>query len=207
MTDRLEWAHVSSPAELLYPGRDIDGATVEPGEIAVAMWTGSNGIAVHGPWEEVRDRFLQLAAAVDNAPPVRAEGACIAEHSDPPHGQLAQTDPEPGTEYVFVLSDYAHAAARALGRGWCGESGFLGAWGLVFCLEEPDCSRLEGRAVRLFVDGEGDLCVGLHDDVVLSSEWHYIPTEDLPEFAPRSPDELTVWGEVIASAIRRHYLD
>ena len=60
MSDRLEWAHVTSGAELLFPGENIDDAVVEPGEIAVAVWTGSNGIALHGPRDHLRDRLLQL---------------------------------------------------------------------------------------------------------------------------------------------------
>ncbi|WP_024126828.1 MULTISPECIES: hypothetical protein [unclassified Streptomyces] len=83
MSERLEWAHASSGAELLFPGEDIDGAVVEPGEIAVAVWTGSNGIALHGPREAVRDRLLQLALAVHEAPPVPFADACIPERTDP----------------------------------------------------------------------------------------------------------------------------
>lgn len=82
MSDRLEWAHTTSYGELLYPGVDIDGAVVEPGEIAVAVWTGSNGIALHGPKQQLCDRLLQLAAAVHEAPPVPWAEACIAESVD-----------------------------------------------------------------------------------------------------------------------------
>lgn len=83
MSERLEWAHASSGAELLFPGEHIDGAVVEPGEIAVAVWTGSNGIALHGPREAVRDRLLQLALAVHEAPPVPFADACIPERTNP----------------------------------------------------------------------------------------------------------------------------
>ena len=83
MSERLEWAHASSGAELLFPGEHIDGAVVEPGEIAVAVWTGSNGIALHGPREAVRDRLLQLALAVHEAPPVPFAAACIPERTNP----------------------------------------------------------------------------------------------------------------------------
>ncbi|MEU0389131.1 hypothetical protein [Streptomyces chartreusis] len=107
MTDRLEWAHAGSGAELLYPGSDIDGAVVEPGEIAVAMWTGSNGIALFGPREQLRDRLLQLAAAVHSAPPVPAEEGCIAEKIDPSEWHPAQIP--------TVQTD----AAR--GKAWCGD--------------------------------------------------------------------------------------
>ncbi|MGW6792388.1 hypothetical protein [Streptomyces chartreusis] len=82
MSDRLEWAHTTSYGELLYPGVDIDGAVVEPGEVAVAVWTGPGGIALHGPKQELCDRLLQLAAFVDAAPPVPEAEACIAESID-----------------------------------------------------------------------------------------------------------------------------
>ncbi|MFE6945952.1 hypothetical protein [Streptomyces chartreusis] len=45
----------------------------------MAVWTGSNGIALHGPKQQLRDRLLQLAAFVDAAPPVPEAEACIAE--------------------------------------------------------------------------------------------------------------------------------
>ncbi|MEU9744688.1 hypothetical protein [Streptomyces niveus] len=100
MSDRLEWAHATSGAQLLFPGEDVDGAVVEPGEIAVAVWTGSNGIALHGPREQLRDRLLQLALAVHEAPPVPFADACIAERTDPRRWRpeplstpLAPTDP------------------------------------------------------------------------------------------------------------------
>ncbi|MFE0777012.1 hypothetical protein [Streptomyces sp. NPDC058861] len=79
-------------AELLFPGEDIDGATVEPGEIAVAVWTGSNGIALHGPREAVRDRLLQLALPVHEAPPVPFAHACIPERTDPRRWRPAPQD-------------------------------------------------------------------------------------------------------------------
>lgn len=83
MSDRLEWVPASSGAELLFPGEDIDGALVQPGEIAVAMWAGSNGIALHGPRRTVRDQLLRLALAVDEAPPVPFAEACIPAGTDP----------------------------------------------------------------------------------------------------------------------------
>ncbi|MFE7777722.1 hypothetical protein ACFU5O_28250 [Streptomyces sp. NPDC057445] len=115
-------------------------------------------------------------------------------------------DPVPGTEYIYVLSDYARAAARALGSGWGAESGFLGAWGLIFRTEEPALASTHGRSLRLYVDAEGDLCVEIHDDVMPSTERHWIRTVDLPDCAPRTPEALAEWGEAIATVIRRHYL-
>ncbi|MFE2184146.1 hypothetical protein [Streptomyces sp. NPDC059455] len=115
-------------------------------------------------------------------------------------------NPAPGTEYVYVLSDYGRAAARALGPGWGAESGFLGAWALIFYTEEPEGSRLGGQSLRLFVDAEGDLCVEIHNDVTPMAERHCIPTDELPDFAPRDPEALGLWGTAIAAAIRRHYV-
>ena len=46
MSAQLEWADIESAAEVLYPGVEVDGATVEPGQVALAWWTGSNGIAL-----------------------------------------------------------------------------------------------------------------------------------------------------------------
>lgn len=110
MSDRLEWAHVNTGAELLYPGSEVDDAVVEPGEIAVALWTGSNGIALHGPRERVRERLLQLAAAVDAAPPVPAESACIPQTLDPSTWRAEQP-----------VSDSVKPTSRQPAR--CGKSG------------------------------------------------------------------------------------
>ncbi|GGP80847.1 hypothetical protein [Streptomyces melanogenes] len=78
MFDRLEWADTASAAVLLYPGTDIDDAVVEPGEIAVAIRTGSNGIALYGTQQQLADRLQQLSNAVRTAPPVLQHAACIA---------------------------------------------------------------------------------------------------------------------------------
>ncbi|MDT0318536.1 hypothetical protein [Streptomyces millisiae] len=94
MSDRLEWAEADSPAELLYPGTDIDGATVSPGEMAVAVWTGSNGIALYGPQKQLADRLGQLAHAVRCAPPAGEREACIDRALDPqsPRTEAADSD-------------------------------------------------------------------------------------------------------------------
>ncbi|WP_326724713.1 hypothetical protein OHT59_40595 [Streptomyces sp. NBC_00243] len=107
----------------------------------------------------------------------------------------APYDPAPGSEYSYALSDYARAAARALGPGWGAESGFLGAWGLVFTLD----ARV---SLRLFVDHEGDLCFEDRDGAVVFTDRHWIRPEKLPEGAPSNPDEMAVWGEAIAAVIR-----
>ncbi|MFB7835996.1 hypothetical protein [Streptomyces sp. NPDC056056] len=72
MSDRLEWADTTSSAELLFPGVDIDGATVDNGEIAIAFWTGSNGIALSGPPQQLADR-LEQAALIARAAAVLAQ--------------------------------------------------------------------------------------------------------------------------------------
>ncbi|MET9122177.1 hypothetical protein [Streptomyces sp. NPDC004528] len=83
MSDRLEWAGATSEAQLLLPGTDVDGAVVQAGELAVAVWTGSNGIALHGPREQLHARLLQLAHAVQEAPPVPLTDACISQQARP----------------------------------------------------------------------------------------------------------------------------
>ncbi|MER6853772.1 hypothetical protein AB0A81_40270 [Streptomyces flaveolus] len=67
MSDRLEWADTTSDAQLLFPGADINGATVDAGEIAIAFWTGSNGIALSGPPQDLARRLDQAAALVRTA--------------------------------------------------------------------------------------------------------------------------------------------
>src|SRR5437867_694495 len=73
MSDRLEWADTTSGAELLFPGEDIDGATVDNGQVAVAWWTGSNGIALEGPPQQLADRLEQAAAIVRAVVPLVPE--------------------------------------------------------------------------------------------------------------------------------------
>jgi hypothetical protein len=82
MSDRLEWAHVDNRTELLYPGTWVDEATVDPGEMALAVWTGSNGIALYGRQQELVDRLKQLIDAVRDAPPVPERAACIDRFLD-----------------------------------------------------------------------------------------------------------------------------
>ncbi|MFJ5820007.1 hypothetical protein ACIQGT_39905 [Streptomyces sp. NPDC093108] len=73
MSDRLEWAATTSSAQVLFPGEDIDGATVDAGEIAIAFWTGSNGIALSGPPQDLADRLEQAATMVRTAAVLLAE--------------------------------------------------------------------------------------------------------------------------------------
>ncbi|GAA0611255.1 hypothetical protein [Streptomyces crystallinus] len=89
MFNRLEWADTASAAVLLYPGTDIDDAIVEPGEIAVAVGTGSNGIALYGSPRQLADRLQQLSDAIRSAPPVPQHAACISAHPAPPHASDA----------------------------------------------------------------------------------------------------------------------
>ncbi|MEU1465281.1 hypothetical protein ABZ467_32360 [Streptomyces sp. NPDC005727] len=73
MSERLEWADATNSAQLLFPGVDIDGATVDAGEVAIAFWTGSNGIALSGPPHDLADRLDQAAAIVRAAARLLAE--------------------------------------------------------------------------------------------------------------------------------------
>ncbi|MGC5264123.1 hypothetical protein ACPXCO_24195 [Streptomyces cyaneofuscatus] len=73
MSERLEWAHTTSAAQLLFPGEDIDGATVDAGELAIAFWTGSNGIALSGPPQDLADRLEQAATVARTAAILLAE--------------------------------------------------------------------------------------------------------------------------------------
>jgi hypothetical protein len=58
------WADTTSGAQLLFPGEDVDGATVDAGELAIAFWTGSNGIALCGLPQDLADRLEQASVIV-----------------------------------------------------------------------------------------------------------------------------------------------
>ncbi|MFF1678337.1 hypothetical protein ACFVYG_20145 [Streptomyces sp. NPDC058256] len=73
MSDRLEWADTTSGAQLLFPGEDINGATVDHGELAIAFWTGSNGIALSGPPQQLAERLEQVATIARTAVVLLAE--------------------------------------------------------------------------------------------------------------------------------------
>ena len=102
-------------------------------------------------------------------------------------------DPAPGAEYSYPLSDYARAAARSLGTGWAADSGYLGAWGLIFTTDDR-------VSLRLYVDDDdgstGDLMI---EDRKTGDE-HLVPSCHLPE-APRTPDEMREWGDELARFI------
>lgn len=102
----------------------------------------------------------------------------------------APYDPAPGTEYSYPLSDYARAAARSLGTGWDSESSYLGAWGLIF--------TTDGRvSLRLYVDSEGHTGDLMIQDRNTGSEY-LVPSERIPEGAPRTRDEMREWGDALA---------
>lgn len=110
--------------------------------------------------------------------------------------QPAETDPHdpaPGTEYRYVISDYAREAARALGAGWGSESGYIGAYGKLWGPGVP--------TLRVFVDEDDDLVVALDGD---ADPMRF--TVDLPNGAPTTPDELRAVAEDIAEVIRANYL-
>lgn len=102
-------------------------------------------------------------------------------------------DPAPGAEYRYVISDYAREAARVLGPGWGSESGYIGAYGLLW---GPGVATL-----RVFVDEHDDLVVALDQD----ADPHHF-TVELPNGAPTTPAELRAVAEDIAETIRANYL-
>ncbi|MFD8727763.1 hypothetical protein [Streptomyces sp. NPDC059611] len=79
----FEWVHTDGQPVLLYPGFNSDDAFVEPGQIAAAVYNGSDGIALHGDRDKVLNLLLRLADAVRNAPLVPSTDACIAATTDP----------------------------------------------------------------------------------------------------------------------------
>jgi hypothetical protein len=101
-------------------------------------------------------------------------------------------DPAPGTEYRYVISDYARAAARVLGVGWGSESGWYGAFGLIW---GPRVDH-----ILVYVDTDPD-CGGL--TVAVGSGFDRVERlVDLPDGAPSDLDELQVVAEHIASTVR-----
>ncbi|GEK01552.1 hypothetical protein NHG22_10230 [Streptomyces sp. ATE26] len=95
MSERLEWACATSGAQLLFPGVDADGATVDVGEVAIAFWTGSNGIALSGPPNALADRLEQAAAIIRAAARLLAEPLRHLPDGLDPWGWIALgTDPD-----------------------------------------------------------------------------------------------------------------
>ncbi|MFD7764136.1 hypothetical protein [Streptomyces microflavus] len=103
-------------------------------------------------------------------------------------------DPDPGTEYAYPLSDYARETARVLGlkKGWGAESGYIGAYGLIWGPGVP--------TLRLYVDHDDDLVLRAQDDPFAFP--HVI---ELRDGAPGTPEELRAVAERIASVIRLAY--
>ncbi|MEU0030672.1 hypothetical protein [Streptomyces sp. NPDC006335] len=85
MSSRLEFVRVASdnPIDLLYPGTSIGGDLVSDGEMAVALWNRSNGIALHGTQQDLLNRLEQLTAVVRAAPPLPTEPYHLPAHLDP----------------------------------------------------------------------------------------------------------------------------
>ncbi|WP_331762492.1 hypothetical protein OG612_45530 (plasmid) [Streptomyces sp. NBC_01527] len=103
-------------------------------------------------------------------------------------------DPAPGTEYTYPISDYARETARVLGEGWGSESGYIGAYGLIW---GPGVPTL---LLHVIPGDDGGLVVELNDDAY--PDVHEI---ELPDGAPSNPHELREVAERIASVIRRSY--
>ncbi|MEU7229002.1 hypothetical protein AB0B05_34985, partial [Streptomyces chrestomyceticus] len=95
--------------------------------------------------------------------------------SVPAHGDAAQglhpaQHPLVG-EYAYAVCDYAREAAQVLGDDWGSESGYIGAYGLIWGPGVP--------TLRLHVDHDDDLVLQLNDDA--DSTPHIVP---LPDGAP-----------------------
>jgi hypothetical protein len=105
-------------------------------------------------------------------------------------------NPKPGTEYTYPISDYARETARVLGMdtGWGSESGYIGAYGLIW---GPDVPTL---LLHVTPGDDGGLVVQLNDD--FAPDVHEI---DLPDGAPSTEKELRTVARRIASVIRLSY--
>ncbi|MFJ4342630.1 hypothetical protein [Streptomyces sp. NPDC088915] len=110
-----------------------------------------------------------------------------------PAAKVDVYDPAPGTEYPYVISDYAREAARILGDGWGADSGFIGAYGLLW---GPDVPTL-----HVFVDH----CFPDQVDLVVAPYYNPDPqmfTINLPDGAPQTREELRTVAEQIAEIAR-----
>ncbi|MFK0154205.1 hypothetical protein ACIQVK_19295 [Streptomyces sp. NPDC090493] len=110
MSDRLESVRASGgwPVDLLYPGTSIGGDLVRDGEMAVALWAHSNGIALQGTQQDLLNRLEQLTAVVRTAPPLPTEPFHLPAH-------LVPDDVIPETGDVRV--DHVHDATRCTTPG------------------------------------------------------------------------------------------
>ncbi|MFJ9900587.1 hypothetical protein ACIQPR_45400 [Streptomyces sp. NPDC091280] len=105
MSNRLESVRASGgwPVDLLYPGTSIDGELVRDGEMAVALWDHSNGVALHGTQQELLSRLEQLTAVVRAASPPPTELFHLPVHLEP-----GDVIPESGA----VCADHVHDTTR-----------------------------------------------------------------------------------------------
>ncbi|MFJ8301303.1 hypothetical protein ACIQ9R_36130 [Streptomyces sp. NPDC094447] len=113
----------------------------------------------------------------------------------PPFAPESPEEKELAREYAYGISDYAHAAAAALGgedAGWGSNSGYIGAYGLLW---GPDVPTL-----RVYVDDYEDLVLSIHED---SDPQAF--TIELPDGAPSTPDQMRTAGEAIADIIRTNF--
>lgn len=127
MSDRLEWAAPTSRAELLFPGEDVDGATVDAGEIAIAFWTGSNGIALSGPPQNLAERLEQAAAIARTAAGLLTEPLRhIPDGLDPWAWTARGTRADSSEEHGNTLCATSAATAADPRRVTCGDC--IAAW-------------------------------------------------------------------------------
>ena len=127
MSERLEWADTTSGAQLLFPGEDVDGATVDAGELALAFWTGSDGIALSGPPQDLADRLEQAAIIVRAATnlfqqPLRH----LPDRLDPWAGSVLGTGTDSSEEHDTTLCRTPGITVADPRRVTCG--GCVAAW-------------------------------------------------------------------------------
>ncbi|QNJ42009.1 hypothetical protein [Streptomyces buecherae] len=95
-------------------------------------------------------------------------------------------------EYPYTISEYSRAAVDVLGYGWDGDSGFLGAYGLIW-------RKADDRTFRVWVDAERDdesrLMVADKDD---SARFVEVP---LTSEAPTDAESLREVGRAVAAAV------
>ncbi|MEU5900399.1 hypothetical protein [Streptomyces venezuelae] len=93
-------------------------------------------------------------------------------------------------EYAYSVCDYAREAAQVLGDGWGSESGYIGAYGLIWGPGVP--------TLRLWVDHDDDLILHLEED---DRKQHIV---SLPDGAPSDAYQLRAVAEEIARLARTY---
>ncbi|MFD0352951.1 hypothetical protein ACFVHW_04265 [Streptomyces sp. NPDC127110] len=102
--------------------------------------------------------------------------------------------PAPGSEYRYVIGDYALAAVQVLGAGWGGDYGYLGGSGLIWGPGVP--------TLRLALNAKDNLVLYSRDDT--SPTLHPVR---LPNGAATDADDLRKVGEMLAQLIVEQYVN